>query len=232
LVKAKKKKLISKFCQFMAKIIIILFSLTLAQVFAFRFINYPFAMSNLTLRIKNIFSSDQYIIPKGEWRSIKDISPYLIKAVLAAEDQRFMSHSGFDYLELKRAVKDILDDGKVRGASTITMQMARTVFLWQDRSVTRKIAEAYYTVLIEFVMPKIRILELYLNTVDWGMGIRGAEAASKKYFHKSASALTAEEAALLAAILPSPHTWSPVNPGKYILERQKRILKSMERMHL
>jgi monofunctional biosynthetic peptidoglycan transglycosylase len=232
LVKAEKKKLIRKLCQYMSKIIFLLFFLTLAQVFVFRFLDLPFAMSNLTLRVKNVFSSDQYIIPKGEWRSIRDISPYLIKAVLAAEDQRFMSHSGFDFRELNIAVKDILNDGKVRGASTITMQTARTVFLWQDRSVTRKIAEAYYTVLIEFVMPKIRILELYLNTVDWGIGIRGAEAASKRYFHKSASELTAEEAALLAAILPSPHTRSPVNPDKYLLERQKRILKSMGKMHL
>ena len=112
------------------------------------------------------------------------------------------------------------------------MQMARTVFLWRGRSVTRKIAEAYYSVLIEFVMPKKRILEFYLNTVDWGIGIRGAEAASKKYFHKSSSELTAEEAALLAAILRGPHTLSPVNPDEYIISRQKRILKDMEKMHL
>jgi monofunctional biosynthetic peptidoglycan transglycosylase len=143
-----------------------------------------------------------------------------------------MSHSGFDYQEMYRAARDILNDGKVRGASTITMQMARTVFLWQDRNMVRKTAEAYYTILIEFIMPKIRILELYLNTVDWGSGIMGAEAASKKYFNKSASQLTAEEAALLAAILKSPHTWSPVNPNEQVLARQKMILKNMEKMHL
>lgn len=218
--------------QFMAKIICVLFFLTLLQVFVFRFINVPFAMSDLALRFKNIFSSDQYIIPKGEWRSMEDISPYLVKAVLAAEDQRFRIHSGFDYQEIHSAAREILSDGKLRGASTITMQMARTVFLWRGRSVTRKIAEAYYSVLIEFVMPKKRILEFYLNTVDWGIGIRGAEAASKKYFHKSSSELTAEEAALLAAILRGPHTLSPVNPDEYIISRQKRILKDMEKMHL
>ena len=213
-------------------IICLLFFLTLIQVFAFRFIDSSFTMSNLNLRLKNIFSSRQYIIPKGEWRSVKDISPHLLKAVLAAEDQRFLSHRGFDYQEIYRAAKEIFNDGKLRGASTITMQMARTVFLWQGRSMTRKITEAYYTVLIEFVMPKKRILELYLNTVDWGVGIRGAEAASKKYFNKSAAELTPEEAALLAAILRGPHMLSPVNPDEYILERQKRILKSMENMHL
>lgn len=230
--KKKKRKLFNRIYRFLATIICLLFFLTLLQVFAFRFINIPFAMSNLTLHVKNIFSSDQYIIPKGEWRTIKDISPHLVKAVLAAEDQRFMSHSGFDYREIKEAMKDIFNDRKLRGASTITMQTARTVFLWRERSVTRKITEAYYTVLIEFVMPKKRIMELYLNTVYWGSGIRGAEAASKKYFHKSAAELTPEEAALLAAILRGPHMWSPVNPDKYILERQKRILESMEKMHL
>lgn len=216
----------------MAKALLLLFFLTLLQVFVFRFIDYPFAMSNLNLRLKNLFSSRPYIIPKGEWRSIEEISPNLIKAVLAAEDQRFMSHSGFDYQEIHSAVRGIFNDGKIRGASTITMQMARTVFLWRGRSVTRKLAEAYYTVLIEFVMPKKRILELYLNTVYWGVGIRGAEAASKKYFNKSAAELTPEEAALLAAILRGPALWSPVNPDKYILERQKRIMESMEKMHL
>ena len=216
----------------MAKVVCLLFFLTLVQVFALRFINPPFTMSILALRTRNHFTSEQYIVPKGEWRPIKDISPFLIKAVLASEDQRFMSHSGFDFRELSRAVKDILNEGKVRGASTITMQMARTVFLWQDRSLTRKTVEAYYTILIEFIMPKIRILELYLNTVDWGNGIIGAEAASKKYFNKHASELTVREASLLAAILPRAHEWSPLNPNKYVLARQKRILKSMNKMHL
>jgi len=228
----KKKNLFKRLGRIVINVLCLLFALSLIQVFIFRFINTPFAMSDLSLRVKNIFSSEQYIIPKGEWRSLKDISPNLVRAVLAVEDQRFMSHSGFDYQEIKNAIRDMLKDGTVRGASTITMQTARTVFLWRGRSVTRKLAEAYYTVLIEFVMPKTRILELYLNSVDWGTGIRGAEAASKKYFKKSAAELTAEEAALLAAILRGPHIWSPVNPDKYILERQKRILKSMESMHL
>ncbi|MBN2419762.1 MAG: monofunctional biosynthetic peptidoglycan transglycosylase [Deltaproteobacteria bacterium] len=228
----KTAKVLSRLYQFTAKIVCLFFFLTLIQVFVFRFIDYPFAMSDINLRIRNISSSQKHIIPRGEWRSIKHISPNLVKAVLAAEDQRFIIHSGFDYQEIYRAIKDINSDRKLRGASTITMQMARTVFLWQDRSVTRKIAEAYYTVLIEFAMPKARIMELYLNTVYWGAGIRGAEAASKKYFNKAASELTAEEAALLAVILRGPHAWSPANPDEYLISRQKRILKDMEKMHL
>jgi len=235
LVEAKKNRNIFfyRLYQFLVKILCLLFFLTLLQVVIFRLLDTTFTMSNFALRIKNLYSSDQYMIPKGEWRSIKEISPNLVKAVLAAEDQRFTVHSGFDYREINRAARDIFNnDRKLRGASTITMQMARTVFLWQERSVIRKAAEAYYTVLIELVMPKQRILELYLNTVYWGAGIIGAEAASKKYFQKSASELTAEEAALLAAILRGPHTWSPINPDEYLIARQKRILKDMKKMHL
>lgn len=228
----KKGRVINRLFGFFAKILFFLFFLSLIQVFILRFINPPFTMSTLALRAGNLFSSRHYTVPKDEWRPIRDISPFLLRAVLASEDQRFMSHHGFDFREVGNALKDILEDRKVRGASTITMQMARTVFLWNGRSVVRKLAEAYYTMLIEFIMPKIRILELYLNTVDWGNGVMGAEAASRKYFDKSASELTAGEAALLAAVLPSPHKWSPVKPDKQVLIRQKRILKSMDRMHL
>ena len=230
--KKKKKGLLNRFYRIIAKILILIFIVSLFQVLTLRFIDPPFTTSILILHAKNLFSSKKYIIPKSEWRDIKDISPSLVKAVLASEDQKFMVHHGFDFRELKEALKDIFNKSRVRGASTITMQTARTIFLWRDRSIARKLMEAYYTVLIEFVMPKVRILELYLNTVDWGSGIIGAEAAAKKYFNKSAADLADEEAALLAAILPSPHAWSPVKPNKQVIARQKRILKSMGQMHL
>ncbi|MGE5841599.1 MAG: biosynthetic peptidoglycan transglycosylase, partial [Deltaproteobacteria bacterium] len=115
---------------------------------------------------------------------------------------------------------------------TITMQAARTVFLWPGRSPARKALEAYYTVLIEVLWSKKRILEIYLNTVDWGENTVGAEMASKRYFQSSSSALTAEQAALLAAILPSPHHWSPERPTEYVKERQRRILEDMKKMPL
>ena len=200
----------------------------------FRFINPPTTMPAIVIRIQNLFLSEDedLVVPKGEWRSIKNISPNLVRAVMAAEDQRFMSHSGFDYQELNKTLKDMVKRKRFRGASTITMQMARSVFLWKGMDIVRKLLEAYYTVLIEAVMPKVRIMELYLNSVDWGNGVIGAEAASKKYFHKSASRLSAEEAALMAAVLPNPHRWSPVWPSRYILSRQRSILKSMKMMHL
>lgn len=228
----KKRDLYNRFLRFLVKIVFLLFFISLLQVFILRFINPPTTVPILLIRAKNLLSSKYYVIPKFEWRSIRHISPNLIRAVLASEDQRFMYHNGFDFREINRAVRELLIERRVRGASTITMQMARSVFLWKTRSIPRKLAEAYYTVLIEFVMPKVRILELYLNTVDWGYGVVGAEAASKKYFHKSASELSVREAALMAAILPSPHAWSPVNPNIHVLERQKRIMKDMNRMHL
>ncbi|MFC1493892.1 monofunctional biosynthetic peptidoglycan transglycosylase [Thermodesulfobacteriota bacterium] len=228
----RKKKFLKILLLFAVKILCLLILIAMVQVVALRFINPPFSISSAVLMLKNTYSEKKYIIPKGEWRSLKDISPLLIKAVLASEDQRFMSHNGFDFREINQAVQDIIEEKRVRGASTITMQVARTVFLWRERSMFRKLAEAYYTVLIELVIPKIRIIELYLNMVDWGNGIIGAEAASKKYFNKRASELNASEAALLAAILPSPHKWSPNNPNDQVLARQRRILKNMGKMHL
>jgi len=169
---------------------------------------------------------------KSLWRPLREISPHLRKAVLAAEDQRFLSHHGFDFKELNQAIKDMALKKRSRGASTLTMQVARTVFLWPERSWLRKAAEAYYTVLIEIFWSKKRILEVYLNTVDWGGDLRGAEAASKKYFHRSAAHISRFQAALLAAILPNPDHWSPTNPSPWIRKRQQRILEDMLRMPL
>ena len=173
-----------------------------------------------------------YSPPDSHWRDLHDISPHLRKAVLAAEDQRFASHRGFDFVELENAVRDYLDKGRLRGASTITMQTARTLFLWGGRDFLRKGLEAWYTILMEVLVGKERILELYLNTVDWGADIRGAEAASMKYYGVSCDRLTPEQAALMAAILPRPHKWSPKAPTSYLLERRNRILKDMRLMPL
>jgi monofunctional biosynthetic peptidoglycan transglycosylase len=169
---------------------------------------------------------------KSSWQPLKEISPHLRKAVLAGEDQRFLSHHGFDFKELNQAIKDMALKKGARGASTITMQVARTVFLWPNRSWLRKAAEAYYTVLIEIFWSKERILEIYLNTVDWGSGLMGAEAASRKYFNRTSASISRPQAALLTAILPNPDKWSPTNPSAYVSMRQKTILRDMKRMPL
>jgi len=220
--------------KFFIKLMLILILFSVTQVALLRYINPPFTVPMITLWITNLFASEKEIMPHHEWRDIKDISPLLIKAVMSGEDQRFISHHGFDFVEMDKAYKDIVDNKKkrARGASTITMQLARTLFLWKDRSLIRKGLEAYYTVLIELFLSKTRIMELYLNMVDWGTGIMGAEVASKEYFKIDADKLTAYQAAGMAAILPNPHKWSPVNPTNYIRERISEIMRYMGDMHL
>ncbi len=157
-----------------------------------------------------------------EWRPLHDISAQLGRAVVAAEDQNFCSHSGFDVEAIKRAWENYgTSDGTVRGGSTISQQTAKNVFLWPGRTWIRKGLEAWLTVYIETLWTKQRILEMYLNVVEWGPGIYGAEAAAQHHFNKSAGNLTAHEAALLATVLPSPLKWSPSNPGPYVQSRSR-----------
>jgi monofunctional biosynthetic peptidoglycan transglycosylase len=206
--------------------------LTVAQVAILRYVNPPFTAGIVWIKIKNKVSTKPDIVPQYYWRPLKDISPSLIRAVLAGEDQRFMEHHGFDFMEIDKAVRDIRLGTRTRGACTITMQVARSIFLWPGRSLFRKGLEAYYTLLFEIFLTKVRILELYLNVVDWGTGVAGAEAASQRYFHKSAADIDPSQAAGMAAILPNPHKWSPINPSKYVRERRDKIIEDMEKMHL
>jgi monofunctional biosynthetic peptidoglycan transglycosylase len=205
---------------------------TALHVLVLKFVNPPFTTGMACKWLAARFTGDEYQKPRHHWRSLSEMSSHLVRAVQAGEDQRFLTHHGFDLIELNQAVKDFFAAGRIRGASTITMQAARSVFLWKDRSWIRKLLEAYYTVLIESFWSKRRILEIYLNTVDWGTDIVGAEAASRAYFHTSASRLTASQAAFLAAVLPSPHHWSPADPSAYVRERQQKIMDDMKKMPL
>ena len=205
---------------------------TVFQVMALRFINPPFTAGMAWHWLKGQLGSNKYEQPAYHWRSLEDMSPSLIRAVLAGEDQRFFSHNGFDFIELDHALREILTSGKTRGASTVTMQTARTVFLWPGRSWLRKSAEAYYTIFLELLWDKKRILEVYLNTVDWGEGIVGAEAAARRYFLRRSDQVTPFQAASLAAILPSPHRWSPTKPNQTVRNRTHRILKDMRHIPL
>jgi monofunctional biosynthetic peptidoglycan transglycosylase len=150
-----------------------------------------------------------------------DISPRLERAVIGAEDQNFCSHHGFDFAAIQKAMDEHKRNPKkpLRGASTLSQQTARTLFLGYAGGWARKGVETYLTVLLEGLWPKKRILTAYLNTVDWGDGIFGAQAASEAYFGTDAAALTADEAARLAAILPNPHKWKAAHPGRYVARR-------------
>lgn len=154
-----------------------------------------------------------------------DISPRLERAVIGAEDQNFCTHHGFDWKSIDKAMQDHKrhPDKPMRGASTISQQTARTLFLLPVRSWVRKGLEAYLTVLVEQLWPKKRILQAYLNLVDWGDGIFGAEAAARAYFGTDASSLDAAEAARLAAILPNPHKWRAAHPGRYVRRRTANL---------
>jgi len=157
------------------------------------------------------------------WVPLKQMSAALVKAVIASEDGKFCSHSGFDWEAIDDALAYNAQGGGIRGASTISQQTAKNLFLPQTRAWVRKGAEAYYTVLIENLWPKWRIMETYLNVAEFGPGIFGVEAAAQTYFKKPAVRITAFEAARLAAVLPSPRNYRVVNPGPYVLRRTGQI---------
>ena len=161
------------------------------------------------------------------WVSLEQISPHAAIAVIAAEDQQFPFHAGFDFDSIRQAVRASEHGKRLRGASTISQQVAKNLFLWNGRSFVRKGLEAYFTVLIETLWPKERILEMYLNVAQFGHGIYGVEAAAHGFWHKSARRLTSSDAALLAAVLPNPLRLHAERPSRYVLERRDWILGQM-----
>ena len=160
---------------------------------------------------------------RQSWVPLPRISPWLQRAVVASEDARFCRHHGFDFEEIGAALDRFRSSGRLRGASTISQQTAKNILLWPGGGFLRKGIEAYITVLLEFAWPKSRILEVYLNVIEWGDGIYGADQAAETHFHKPAAALTRREAASLAAILPNPRTHSAERPSAYIEERVATI---------
>ena len=180
---------------------------------AYRFLPVPATMLMLN---EAIFEGHTI---RHNWVPLRQISPNLIRAVIASEDNEFCRHWGFDFKELEDAWKESKNGGRLRGASTISQQTAKNVFLWPDRSWIRKGLEAYFTVLIEGLWPKQRIMEVYLNVIEWGPGIFGADAAARRWFGKSAAKLTPLEAARLAAILPNPVHYRANPPGPYVNSR-------------
>lgn len=163
-----------------------------------------------------------------DWVPFDRIAPVMVLAVLASEDQNFLRHHGFDWPAIQRAVDYNERGDRVRGASTLTQQTAKNLFLWPGRDWFRKGTEAYMTVLLETFWTKRHIVETYLNIAEFGDGIFGIECASQRYFHKPAVRLSADEAALLAAVLPDPHRLKVSAPSAYVRERQQKILLQMK----
>jgi monofunctional glycosyltransferase len=166
----------------------------------------------------------------GEWLNWRDIPPELALAVVAAEDQRFPTHAGFDLVEIQDALQTVMKGGRVRGASTISQQVAKNLFLWSGRNFVRKGLEAYFTVLLELFWPKQRILEVYLNVAQFGDGFYGVSAASREYFGKPPGALTRYEMSLIASVLPNPVAYRPDAPSAALLNRAAFVRRHMQQL--
>ncbi|MBN1302763.1 MAG: monofunctional biosynthetic peptidoglycan transglycosylase [Melioribacteraceae bacterium] len=212
------------------KIILVFIIATILQVLFFRFVNPPASAYMISLESANLYSLFTTSNLSKSWVSSREISSNVKLAVISAEDQRFKDHFGFDLKQIENAVNEINKGKRVRGASTITQQVAKNLFLTHGKNFVRKGIEAYYTLLIELLWSKKRILEVYLNIAEMGNMIFGIESASRRYFKKSAERLNSYEAALIAAILPDPLKRNIVKPSKYLSERVSQIQDQMKNM--
>ncbi len=220
-----RNKTVTALKEIVRKTLLLLFFLQLFYIVLLKWVNPPITLTQLNSWISGNGLNKKFI-------SLHDISPPARLAVIAAEDQLFPDHNGFDVKSIQKALEYNTTNkaARIRGASTISQQVAKNVFLWQGRSWWRKGLEAYFTFMIELIWGKERILEIYLNVAEMGTGIFGIEAASQTYFKKSASRLTSTEASQLAAVLPNPkkYTIKPLSP--YIAKRQIWILKQMQNL--
>jgi monofunctional glycosyltransferase len=202
--------------------------LSVVVVVALRWVDPPTSAFMLETRLNALSEGDRTYRTDYEWVSLEHISPHAAIAVVASEDQQFPFHAGFDLNSIRESVR-ASEKGKkkLRGASTISQQVAKNLFLWNGYSFVRKGLEAWLTVLMELTWPKERILEVYLNIAQFGKGIYGVEAAATRFFHKPAARLTSSEAATLAAVLPNPIKMHADRPSAYVTERREQILGQM-----
>ena len=222
----KEGNFMGKLKQFLAKVMLWFFGISIFLVVFFKFIPVPFTPL-MVIRIIENKSSGKEIYFGHDWVPIEHISNNLQKAVIASEDGTFLTHHGFDFNALQKAYENNEKGRRIKGGSTISQQTAKNVFLWQGRSYFRKGLEAYFTVLIELVWGKERIMEVYLNSIEMGDGIYGAQAATQYWYRKDASSLTMMQAAGIAAILPNPRKYKATGSSSYINNRKARIVRVM-----
>jgi monofunctional biosynthetic peptidoglycan transglycosylase len=196
-------------------------------VLALRWVDPPTSAFMLQARLQALLQGDRNYHTEYHWVDLEAISPQAAIAVIAAEDQQFPFHAGFDFKSIREAVRAHERGGKLRGASTITQQVAKNLFLWPGQNFVRKSLEALLTVLIEAMWPKERILEMYLNVAEFGRGIYGVEAAARHFFHESAARLSRPESALLAVSLPNPQRFRVDAPSRYMLTQRDWTLRQM-----
>ncbi|SEG24696.1 monofunctional biosynthetic peptidoglycan transglycosylase [Parabacteroides chinchillae] len=210
-------------------ILIFLFLSSILAVVAYKYI--PVYYTPLMfIRLYDQFHDGKKMKLDHKWVSLSEIAQPLVQAVVASEDNLFLDHHGFDIEQIQKARTDAEKGKRLRGASTISQQTAKNVFLWPGKTYIRKAIEAYFTVLIEWIWGKERIMEVYLNSIEMGDGIYGAEAVAQAHFHKKASKLTKGEAALIAASLPNPRKFNSGKPSPYMLKRQTKIMSLMGKL--
>ncbi|MFL0683701.1 monofunctional biosynthetic peptidoglycan transglycosylase [Algoriphagus aquaeductus] len=212
------------------KVTLWFFGISIGLVILYRFVPVPVTPLMVIRLAEQAFDSKKEMRLYKDWVSIEKMSRHAPQAVVAAEDQKFMDHRGFDFEAMEKAWENNKKGKRIKGASTITQQTVKNVFLWPSRSYVRKGLEAYFTVLVELLWSKERILEVYLNVIEMGEGVYGIEAAAQTYFNKSASKLSQSQAALIAAVLPNPRRWSPARPTGYIRGRQAWIMRQMNNL--
>ncbi len=205
------------------------FGITILWVLLYRFINPPITLLMIDRGFERKAAGKDWKIDKS-WIPFDQMSINIKKAAVASEDQLFLEHHGFDLRAIERAIDKNQHSNKLIGGSTISQQTAKNVFLWPGRSYIRKAFEAYFTMLIETLWSKERIMEVYLNVIEMGDGIYGIEAASQTYFKRSAANLTKQQASLIVGVWPNPLKWSPVKPTRYIRHRSFLIMKNMRRL--
>lgn len=223
----KLKGIVPRTWRILKRIFLILFIAQLLYIILLRWVNPPVTMTMVGSWFSLIGTDKSF---QRDYVSLDEMSQHVKLAVIASEDQLFPDHDGFDFKSIEKALKHNQKSKKIRGASTISQQVAKNVFLWQGRSWVRKGLEVYFTFMIELVWNKKRILEMYLNVAETGEGIFGMEAAAQAYYKKSAANLNREEAAMIAACLPNPVKYTVNPPARITVWRQKRILQQMRNL--
>jgi monofunctional glycosyltransferase len=224
--KSNKSTFFQKLKRLLWKSMLWFFGISIGLVIIYKWIPVPFTPLMIVRVIENKTDGEDAIF-SHDWESIDNISINLQKAVIASEDGTFLTHNGFDFDAMQKAFKNNNKGKKLKGGSTISQQTAKNVFLWQGRSYLRKGLEAYFTVLIEVIWGKERIMEVYLNSIEMGNGVYGAQAAARHWYSKEAKDLSKREAAGIAAILPNPRKFKASNSSAYINRRKEKIMRFM-----
>jgi monofunctional biosynthetic peptidoglycan transglycosylase len=220
-----KWRIFKKILKWTSIVVLGLMVFSVLMVIAYRLLNPPVTPLMISRSMNGVKTQ-----AKGPWIPYEQIPQKMVDAVVASEDNKFADHHGFDFGEMREAYQQNKKGKRLRGASTITQQMCKNVFLWNGRSYIRKGLEAWFTLWVELLWSKQRIMEVYLNVIEMGNGIYGIGAAAQSYYHKPVAKLSREEAAMIAAILPSPRKRNPAKPTAYMWKRQRQILDLMDKI--